>query len=89
MTFAVPGFNELNNVLRIVKEACRTASSKFWAFRNTPRARDGQVNHLEIDPMLDGVGSVVEFSAIWRPYPGQDPSKSATNCPTITLRWPC
>lgn len=71
VTFAVPGFNELNDVLRIVKDGVQNGEFELLGFQEYAKSTDGQLNHLESDPMLDGVGSVVEFSA----YGGLTPAR--------------
>ena len=71
VTFAVPGFNELNDVLRIVKDGVQNSEFEILGFQEYAKSTDGQLNHLESDPMLDGVGSVVEFSA----YGGLTPAR--------------
>lgn len=71
VTFAVPGFNELNDVLRIVKDGVQDGEFELLGFQEYAKSTDGQLNHLEVDPMLEGVGSVVEFSA----YGGLTPAR--------------
>ena len=79
VTFAVPGFNELNDVPRIVKDGVQNSEFEILGFQEYAKSTDGQLNHLESDPMLDGVGSVEGLagaSSVAVSFDGEWPSAS-------------
>ncbi|MFZ1771015.1 MAG: RDD family protein [Caldilinea sp.] len=59
---AVPGFNELNNMLRIVQAGIQNGDLEVLGFQEYAKSSDGIVSHMDIDPMLDGIVNVVDFS---------------------------
>ncbi|MBK8798970.1 MAG: hypothetical protein IPM07_22810 [Anaerolineales bacterium] len=59
---AVPGFNELNSVLRIVQAGIQNGDFEVLGFQEYAKSSDGIVNNMDIDPMLDGIANVVDFS---------------------------
>jgi predicted flap endonuclease-1-like 5' DNA nuclease/uncharacterized RDD family membrane protein YckC len=71
VTLAVPGFNELNDVLRIVNSGVENSDFEIIGLQEYAKSADGQINQLEVDPDVGGSLSLVEFSQ----YGGLTPAR--------------
>lgn len=71
VTLAVPGFNELNDVLRIVNGGVQSGSFEIIGLQEYAKSADGQINQLEVDPDVSGHLNLVEFSQ----YGGLTPAR--------------
>ncbi len=71
VTLAVPGFNELNNVLRMVNNGVQNGDFAIIGLQEYAKSADGQINQLEIDPDVSGSLNLVEFSQ----YGGLTPAR--------------
>ena len=71
VTLAVPGFNELNDVLRIVNGGVENGDFEIIGLQEYAKSTDGQINQLEVDPDVGGSLNLVEFSQ----YGGLTPAR--------------
>lgn len=71
VTLAVPGFNELNDVLRIVNGGIQSGEFEIIGLQEYAKTADGQINQLDVDSMFAGVTNLVEFAE----YGGLTPAR--------------
>lgn len=70
VTLAVPGFNALTDLLRIVNSGVQNGSFEIIGLQEYAKSADGQINQLELDPEVGNI-SLVEFSQ----YGGLTPAR--------------
>jgi uncharacterized RDD family membrane protein YckC/predicted flap endonuclease-1-like 5' DNA nuclease len=71
VTLAVPGFNELNDVLRLINSGVENNDFEIIGLQEYAKSTDGQINQLEVDPDVGGSLNLVEFSQ----YGGLTPAR--------------
>jgi predicted flap endonuclease-1-like 5' DNA nuclease/uncharacterized RDD family membrane protein YckC len=59
---SVPNFGELNSLLRIVKNGIQNGDFEVLGLQEYAKNSNGQISYLDVDPMLDGVSSIMQFS---------------------------
>jgi len=71
VTLAVPGFNELDDVIRIINSGVENGEFEVIGLQEYAKSTDGQINQLEVDPDVGGNLNLVEFSQ----YGGLTPAR--------------